>query len=800
MSSKDAMRRPSVATPLRALRRQPAAELLFGAALAAASALWAARSGTLSVLGWPVLGAAVQAVAWATLFVGLGLSYRAIARSDSDTDRRLLRLLGLSIPLALLTTYGTQQVLGAVMVPRDPAKLVYARWLLPAAFTALWCIVLLPRETRALVRMVQVGPFASLPPLALLLATSAVLVSCADLAFIAQQGDGSVAARLHHDEIWGNAWLTNILLLFSAYVLAFAITRRVGAALLLVSPPYVLLAIATLAKIRYMHSAVQPLDLLRLPEFFPLFRSYFGTGAVVAGILGGGAWIAALAAARRAGASRLSGLARLCLGLGAVVMLVGTPVAVALARSSPALRQSLSLAGIPTSQRREQARRHGILLSFLAEVPWALVGAPPDYSPASVARALGKYTASHHELSKSGPVPRVNLIVYLVESFMDPMDLGYRYTSDPMPHLRALRARHGDSHAVVPGRFGGSANTEFEVLTGMASSLLPEGSVPYRQYVRRPIPSLPRALEELGYATTAIQADPRYYYNRERVYGLLGFDHVVWLRDLPGVERAPRGGWPSDQAVVRSIIQASRQAQPFFIFAFPSSTHGPHNSGVYRESDLTLLDPPAAEAANEVHEYVNAVRVADDAIRTLIDHFEDQSDSTMIVVLSDHLPPLSSEALRPFFRRLPRGPGVEHLAMTHRVPLLVWANFDLPREEKELGVHALPAYLLEKMGIIPQRFFAVAASVGRELPVLASYVRAADGRAWDWEAVPADKRALIEDYRLLQYDLLLGEQFALDAWAPDSQGPDAPSSVDLRVGYPGADPPLGDSRITPNDR
>jgi phosphoglycerol transferase MdoB-like AlkP superfamily enzyme len=134
----------------------------------------------------------------------------------------------------------------------------------------------------------------------------------------------------------------------------------------------------------------------------------------------------------------------------------------------------------------------------------------------------------------------VNLIVYLIESFMDPDDLGLHYTSDPIPNIRALRRSHIGAYAVVPELFGGSANTEFELLTGMTRSFLPEGSPPYRQYLRRPIPSLPSALRALGYTTVAIHADPKYYYDRERVYGLLGFDTTVWLNDVPGVER-PRG-------------------------------------------------------------------------------------------------------------------------------------------------------------------------------------------------------------------------------------------------------------------
>jgi hypothetical protein len=265
----------------------------------------------------------------------------------------------------------------------------------------------------------------------------------------------------------------------------------------------------------------------------------------------------------------------------------------------------------------------------------------------------------------------------------------------------------------------------------------------------------------LGYATIAIQADAKYYYNRERVYDVLGFERVVWLNDTPGVERAARAGWPSDQAVVEAVIQASRGPHPFFAFAFPSSTHSPYSSGTYRDSDLDVLDPPSSDTVGEVKEYVNTLRVADQAIGALIEYFRRQPDSTIIAIVGDHLAPLSGNALGTFFTQLSGLSEAEQARRTRRVPLVVWANFRLPQEEGELSLNALPSYLLAMMQIPPPGFLAVTDEVRLRIPVLASYVQGADGEIWSWESLPAEERALMEDYRLLQYDLLLGKQYAL---------------------------------------
>jgi hypothetical protein len=298
----------------------------------------------------------------------------------------------------------------------------------------------------------------------------------------------------------------------------------------------------------------------------------------------------------------------------------------------------------------------------------------------------------------------------------------------------------------------------------MSTAFLPDGSIPYRQYVRGPLPTLPRTLRELGYATVAVQADPKHYYDRERVYPLLGFDRIVWLHGEAGVQRAERGAWPSDDAVVDSVIGASEARRPFFVFAFPSSTHSPYSFGTYRGSALDVTGAPTPESAAEVKEYVNAVRVADRAIGRLVEHFRGRRDSTIVVVLGDHLPPLSADALRAFSDRLATQSPAERALARRRVPLLVWANFTLPVGQPTLSANMLAPFVLERMGIPPSMLFAVTDSVRRVTPVVSEVVQSGDGRLWARDSIPVSLNRLLDDYRLVQYDLLFGRRSAQRGW------------------------------------
>jgi len=719
---------------------------------------WARNGGVFPGSIPQFLGNAGVGLSLACLYAGLGMLYSRISFEEGKSPRKLLRILGVCLLLAITSTY----ILRLLLTPSVWQKFFYLRYISPPAFVGLWCAALLPRETRELcgtAKATRAG--AILRAVAILLIVAAIFVTCSDLSLQFGAPSGS---DLKKNIIQRNAWITNILILFSAYALAFAFTSKVATALLFVSPFYVVLGLATLAKLKYMHAVVTPLDLLSVPEFLPLFRSFFGTGVLAASIGGSIAWVIGLVALRRIEPYRIPSSFRWAIGVVSLAALL----AIAYSLSSDDLKHELKLyrrIGAPklwADNAEGSTRTSGVLLTFMAEIPSSFVFAPSGYSRETVTFASQRFPGHAFAPTDNTRGRRVNLIVYMIESFMYPEDLGWHYSSDPIPNMRILQRTGISGHGIVPNGYGGSADSEFETLTGMTMCFLPTGSIPYRQFVKTPLPSLPGALKHLGYRTIAVQADPKNYFNREQVYGLMGFDQIHWLRDDPGFKPSERGYWPSDKAIVESVIEASRQSSPFFIFAFPSSTHSPYNSGIYGNSDLDVLDPPPGNAAGEVKEYINALRVADRAIGRLIDHFRRQPDPTIIAVVGDHIPPLSAEAFHLFDTKLAGMSKAEQTWKIRRVPLLVWTNFDLPREEMEMSLNALPSYLFGKMSISPQGFLAVTDAVRLKLPILSgAYVRGADGSVWDRDSLPPQERALVDDYQLLQYDLLFGRHFSL---------------------------------------
>jgi hypothetical protein len=741
-----------------AARSAPESFLLL--ALFVLSSAAAQRAGALPGGGLRLHGLAATSLFCAFLYGALGTMYLRASPGEGSA-RRVLRRLGVCLVLAVATTYGIMRLL-----PPDAwDKFFYLRYPAFPASAALWCAALLPRESRGLLRAAAVPrPESPLPPLACLLAAAAVLITASDLAL--QLRDVSIPG-IRGSVIQKNAWVTGTVILFAFYALAFAATLRVGAALLVVTPLFSVLGLSTLVKMKYMHSPVVPLDLLSLREFLPFFRSFFGDGVFAASVFGLVAWAASLFMIRRTAPRRVRPLHRRLIGGCSLAVLAAFPLLIWFFPKME-IERRIGAPSVYATGQQESTRTSGFLLSFLSEIPASFVAAPSGYSGGTVASALRRYPAFAAPPAGGNPGRRVNLILYMVESLMDPDDLGWRCSSDPMPNLHALKRNGHGGACVVPGKHNGSSDSEFEALTGMTMSFLPQRSLAYRQFVRAPIPSLPAALKRLGYRTFAVQADPKGFYNREEAYRQIGFDEVFWLNEAREVERAVDPFWPSDNAIVDTVIRASRGKGPFFAFAFPSSTHSPYNRGLYGNSGLEVLDPPPGDAAAEVKEYINLLRDADRAIGRLIGHFRKRPEPTVIVIVGDHLPPLSDESLRRYYADLPELPEAAREWKQRSVPLLVWANFDLPHERVRLSMNALPPYLLGRIGVAPGGFLAVTDAFRLRFPVLSEeYLLENDGSVRDLDSVGGDGKVLVDDYRLIQYDLLIGKRHALRQAAGD---------------------------------
>ena len=104
------------------------------------------------------------------------------------------------------------------------------------------------------------------------------------------------------------------------------------------------------------------------------------------------------------------------------------------------------------------------------------------------------------------PDAQPNIVCVLLESFADPSDVNFlNMSEDPIPNFHNLEANYSSGYLTVPVVGAGTANTEFEVLTGMSMQYFGTGEYPYKTILKQSdCESIASALSKIGYGTHVV--------------------------------------------------------------------------------------------------------------------------------------------------------------------------------------------------------------------------------------------------------------------------------------------------------
>ncbi len=428
-----------------------------------------------------------------------------------------------------------------------------------------------------------------------------------------------------------------------------------------------------------------------------------------------------------------------------------------------AVRDRLNIVPMMWDQ-KENYRHNGFLMAFAFNVPMARINAPDGYSqPAITDIPSDRVPASFF----SGR--QADVIVVMSESLWDPTRLtSVRYSEDPMPTIRA--AKSGD---LFSPEFGGmTANVEFEALTGFSNAFLPYGSIPYQQYIRRPLPSLATFFESKGYVTKAFHPFQSWFWNRQNVYQALGFQQFRSEENMPTMDK--RGIFASDDALTRYIIkEADNTEAPFFFFAVTLQGHGPYEENRYARNTVEVDAPTLSDAPTKaLATYTQGVKEADRSLKMLMDWAKKRRRETIIVMFGDHLPPLGEVYTESGYMPnvvATRKASVPTMKREHETPLVVWSS--KRGVQKDLGSVSpsqLPHVVVRLAGYRHPYYTGVLGRVGERYAVVDRHQligRNAKSQA-DWSLSGAVD-PLIRDYRMLQHDVMFGEGYGLQRFFPE---------------------------------
>lgn len=300
---------------------------------------------------------------------------------------------------------------------------------------------------------------------------------------------------------------------------------------------------------------------------------------------------------------------------------------------------------------------------------------------------------------------------------------------------------------------GGTANTEFEALTGFSTQFLPNGAIPYAQYVNKPIEAMPTILQRQGYATSAIHPYDNWFYNRNSVYKDLGFDKFISKEYFNSPEY--KGQYIRDTELTKKILEEVKETdKPDFIYATSMQNHGPYASTQNPQNTIKVNGNNLSPAAQAILEnYSNTLADVDQSLKQLIEGLEQSDEPTEVIFFGDHLPMLGDDYSVYKEAGFIKGDNSyqDNLDL-HSVPFVTWNNFSTTKQNLSLSSNFLGTYALElaqKSGSPMTDFLSNLMQHGSDVVINQDYLS-------QEKITPTE----VEQYKLLQYDLMFGKEFA----------------------------------------
>ena len=330
-----------------------------------------------------------------------------------------------------------------------------------------------------------------------------------------------------------------------------------------------------------------------------------------------------------------------------------------------------------------------------------------------------------------------NIICILLESFVDPGLINFLETSeDPIPNFHSLYENYTSGYLEVPVVGAGTANTEFEILTGMGMQFFGLGEYPYKTILKETnCESIAADLKTLGYGAHAVHNNGGNFYSRKNAFSMMGFDTFTCKEMMDIHDYTPIGTWPTDDILIGEVEKSLDYTpdKPDFVYTITVEAHGDYPKEKVLENPAIKVSGVEDEGMAYAWEYyVNQLHEVDDFIGDLIDMLEKRDEKTLVVMFGDHLPTMNL---------------TEEDMMTgslFKTQYATWNNFGLEKNDKDMTSYQFLADLTDDLGIHTGTMFTF--HQNRE----------------KWET----EEEYLKGMELLQYDILYGEHYVYGGGDP----------------------------------
>lgn len=587
------------------------------------------------------------------------------------------------------------------------------------------------------------------------------------LFYIVMQVNMSFIEAMNWIYFYNMQFILSFVVIYTIYILVYNLIGKVFLSMVLTSCTLVILCIVNYLKLIFRGDPLYPSDFTQITHMqsvIPMVMDYFSWSYIFVIIVSIVACIVAGIYMRRY-------IQNVKIHLGIRALLVVGSIFVLYAYGNFAntfMNKVFQKSGVDFVlwNQNENYASNGFVLGFISNLDTTVMEKPKNYSKENmlqIANDIKKQYSGNIGNQKKKEKP--NIIFVMSESFWDPTKVtNLSFSEDPVPNLHHYIENFPGGQTISPTFGGNTANVEFEALTSYSMSLLKPGSIPYQQVItnKKEIPSIPTALKKEGYYTSAIHSFGRTFFKRDDVYKVLGFDKFNADDTMENVDID--GDYISDLAMSKEIIaELEKQKQPTFIHAVTMQNHFPFTEDRFGENLIEISGLENEESKGELETYTEGLRRSDEALQYLIEQLDNLDRPTLLVFFGDHLPSLGTN--KSFYKENgyitnEKTPS-ERLAMA-QTPLLMYANFDMPNDNLGLvsPIH-FSNLIFDYAGLNKSLFYQFLSELYKEIPVLRDELKV-DKNGEVINDLTKKQKEMLEQYKMLQYDLLVGNQYSTD--------------------------------------
>ena len=395
-------------------------------------------------------------------------------------------------------------------------------------------------------------------------------------------------------------------------------------------------------------------------------------------------------------------------------------------------------------------RTNGFILATISNLQTKTQKQPEGYSKEAVQKIVQKYQKIAEENNKNRKKlsdEKVNVVYVMSESFIDPK-LGkhlYDYgNKEPIPYTQEIKKSQSSGWAASSEYGGGTANVEFEALTGLSNFFI--NSIPYTSIVpaNKDTPSIVKNFNENGYKTIAMHPYNRNMYRREVVYPNLGFQEYKSADNFKNNSKIDNSKYISDESAFNEVLAELKNSQkPEFIHLVTMQNHMPYEENAYSEHNFNVNAKNGAnpENAKNVQAYLEGISRSDKAMKNFLSEIEKLNEKTVVVFWGDHWPGIYGEM---FEKELNKND-------IRRTPLFVYSNFK--KEKQDLGTSSLIYNQILALNTFNSKlspFQYLLSDLREKYPALTKQFVKTD-----------EKSDILKDFEMIEYDILSGNKYSL---------------------------------------